>query len=749
MADAEGSDGEGSDGEYESDDTWESDLESEAEIAEIMQLDIAEDTSNTGKKEYLAKCAELKIVPVAMFIAKLDCEHINLRHHGMGVNGARAIAAALQVNTQIRSLNLGDNWFEDRGTGWLAEVLSTNTSLTSINLADNRIGLPGVKALCTRLQENGTLAELGLKGNNLNDQSAAMLAEALKASASLTKVDLSYNAFGEAAGVCFGDMLNGHSHLLDVNLKWNKLKAKGGAAVAEGLKANQVLNKIDMGWNGLGDVGIAAVSEMIQTNVALTHLDISHNRIHQEGCMKLAEGIKQNNNLLSLELGFNPMGVQEKMDQPVTLWPEQKQDGISALIDALRTSDTIEAVGLSNVQAGGAYARGSSSRFDPKNPDGHYALDLKQPWDRFIAETLHERMLTETGESWINVVMSETLYEKKRDAASGKEVEPTVWVPAQLGMRSAEFAVPTEGWQIPQYPLLVADESGAPLEDDLGHKTVLEGTLEFDYVTWKRGLEASFNLELSNPCDLYLGEKLLQRTQAAEGSGEEGAHEELRECRLNDEPIDPGTALPNTGMLKVVYFSTIQQDTISFAISVDLGSPSDRLLAKGLWERAITTPTDSWANATLGGSPVSYEHWQYPKLPEEGTLELTYAVRLAIKPSDRGIFFSPPMAKPAFEKLAQVLKTDGLSDFDKNYLIKQAAERNYFTCHQVNSLIRVMSALESTSANRRGVAITLYKRTTDSANFAKVALSEDVMKEADREMVMDEVNAKGKRKPKK
>ena len=43
------------DEDYESDETWESDLDSEAEIAEIMQLDIAEDTSNTGKKEYLAK----------------------------------------------------------------------------------------------------------------------------------------------------------------------------------------------------------------------------------------------------------------------------------------------------------------------------------------------------------------------------------------------------------------------------------------------------------------------------------------------------------------------------------------------------------------------------------------------------------------------------------------------------------------------------------------------------------------------
>ena len=110
------------DEDYDSDDTWESDLESEAEIAEIMQLDIAEDSSTSGKKEYLAKCSELKIVPVAMFIAKLDCEHINLRHHGMGVKGALAISAALFVNTQIRSLNLGDNWLRDDGTHAMAQV---------------------------------------------------------------------------------------------------------------------------------------------------------------------------------------------------------------------------------------------------------------------------------------------------------------------------------------------------------------------------------------------------------------------------------------------------------------------------------------------------------------------------------------------------------------------------------------------------------------------------------------------------
>ena len=126
--------------EWESEDSWESDLDSEAEIAELMQMDLVDDSANTGKQEYLAKCSELNIVPVAMFIAKLECEHINLRHHGMGVKGAVALSAALRANSKIRSLNLGDNWFGDEGVHAVAEVLKDNATVTSLNLSDNHIG---------------------------------------------------------------------------------------------------------------------------------------------------------------------------------------------------------------------------------------------------------------------------------------------------------------------------------------------------------------------------------------------------------------------------------------------------------------------------------------------------------------------------------------------------------------------------------------------------------------------------------
>ena len=69
---------------------------------------------------------------------------------------------------------------------------------------------------------------------------------------------------------------------------------------------------------------------------------------------------------------------------------------------------------------------------------------------------------------------------------------------------------------------------------------------------WKRGLEASFKLDLSNHCDLFLGEQLMARAQAAEGGGESDGTEELRECKLNDEPIDASSTLPHHGTLLIV-----------------------------------------------------------------------------------------------------------------------------------------------------------------------------------------------------
>ena len=215
--------------------------------------------------------------------------------------------------------------------------------------------------------------------------------------------------------------------------------------------------------------------------------------------------------------------------------------------------------------------------------------------------------------------------------------------------------------------------------------------------------------------------------------------------------------MPSSGTLQVVYFSTLQQDTITFDVSLDLSQPNDKAICLRLWERALTTPTDDWDAAALDGNNTTFDSWMYPHVPEAGALAITYSVRLAIKPYDRGVFFSPAMTTAAFERLMLTLegKTPGPersirpgvhpppADFDKVSLIKQAATRNYFTSGQVKSLLDVISGRK----NKIETAVLAYSRTTDQANFQHALKS--IGQDQDRQDILEMVGASIKRKMRK
>ena len=52
----------------------------------------------TGKKLYLQACEALGVVPVSAFLRNLQSAEVDLRHHGIGPKGAKAIAIALAVS---------------------------------------------------------------------------------------------------------------------------------------------------------------------------------------------------------------------------------------------------------------------------------------------------------------------------------------------------------------------------------------------------------------------------------------------------------------------------------------------------------------------------------------------------------------------------------------------------------------------------------------------------------------------------
>lgn len=122
------------------------------------------------------------------------------------------------------------------------------------------------------------------------------------------------------------------------------------------------------------------------------------------------------------------------------------------------------------------------------------------------------------------------------------------------------------------------------------------------------------------------------------------ATEEVRPCLEEKRPaksLVQNSALTSSalqGTLHAVYCSTRPKDEVEFAVELNLAQPGGRIMCQRLWERVLTTPTDSWKGATLNGKAVDLLQWKYPEVPQEGELKLAYVVRLSIKP------YAPPAA---------------------------------------------------------------------------------------------------------
>ena len=99
---------------------------------------------------------------------------------GAGITdaGAGALAGALEANTSLQKLYLGQNEIEDAGAGALAGALEANTSLRNLDLEGNEITDTGAGALAGALEANSSLHKLNLKGNRITEHARKALLEA-------------------------------------------------------------------------------------------------------------------------------------------------------------------------------------------------------------------------------------------------------------------------------------------------------------------------------------------------------------------------------------------------------------------------------------------------------------------------------------------------------------------------------------------------------------------------------------------
>ncbi|KAI6657870.1 Leucine-rich repeat-containing protein 74B [Oopsacas minuta] len=182
---------------------------------------------------YLNTCKRMGIVPVSYFLRNITFSEINLKHHGLGPRGTKAICLSLTSNSTVTNLNLSDNGLGPSGAIALADMLKDNCYISELDVSFNKIGNTGVIALSQVMLDNSTVTRCNLSNNDLDNKCSENLAELLKCNFSLSHLDLSHNKLEEEAGVFMGPSLGENEVLKSLDLSWNSITGKGAISIAQ------------------------------------------------------------------------------------------------------------------------------------------------------------------------------------------------------------------------------------------------------------------------------------------------------------------------------------------------------------------------------------------------------------------------------------------------------------------------------------------------------------------------------------
>ncbi|XP_052269991.1 leucine-rich repeat-containing protein 74B-like isoform X2 [Dreissena polymorpha] len=265
-------------------------------------------------KLYLRECERLRVIPVSAFLRAPNSRVLKLKHYNMGPNGARALAAALMIDTVVSFLDLEGNFITSVGLASLKEALCDQNYVTYLNISDNKLGSRGAELIGRMMLSNHHIDTLHASRNGFTDADASIFANIIKDNRTLKELVISGNEFEEGAGCALGAALASSETLEKLDVSWNHIRKRGALEFAQGIKENVGLRTLDVSFNGFGTEGTAYMGQALTTNRSLLELDMSKNRITNIDMKILAKQLAQNDNIQVLRLGDNLINALGAMD---------------------------------------------------------------------------------------------------------------------------------------------------------------------------------------------------------------------------------------------------------------------------------------------------------------------------------------------------------------------------------------------------------------------------------------------------
>ncbi|XP_068686880.1 protein NLRC3-like [Montipora foliosa] len=261
---------------------------------------------------------------------------LDLGNDNIGDSGAAALTKAMEINSTLTRLDLPGNGISDSGAAALAKAMERNSTLAWLDLSRNKIGKSGAAALAKALEVNITLTQLYLSDSAIGDSGFAALVKAMEINSTLTRLDLPGNGIGDSGATALAKEMEGNSTLTWLDLSRNKIGDSGAAALAVALEINSTLKFLHLSCNKVGDSGTAALAKEVERNVRLAYLDLSSNEVGDSGAAALAQAMEINSTLAYLDLSDNKIS----------------DSGATALAKAMERNSTLRYLNLSGNEIG-------------------------------------------------------------------------------------------------------------------------------------------------------------------------------------------------------------------------------------------------------------------------------------------------------------------------------------------------------------------------------------------------------------
>ncbi|KAI7820980.1 hypothetical protein BC939DRAFT_456744 [Gamsiella multidivaricata] len=282
--------------------------------------------------------------------------------HSFDETAATALALALEQNTTLERLNIGnDRLGSDEGViKVLAEGLAKNKGLKRLDLENKGLGGhhdTSVRYLAEALEKNDTLTELNLARNRLTDQDIEVLCTALSRgndsgpnNSTLQKLDLCLNSFEEPGTRSIANLLASQDQieqggLTEIDLSDNEISEEAGRAIGRALETNKVLQRLRMSscmdpplpveegdedkiqWDddvqvlnkrlapeqeqeirSDGDAVLESIAASLKINQTLQELWMDYCNISSIGATFLADALRHNHGLTTVRMRNNRIG---------------------------------------------------------------------------------------------------------------------------------------------------------------------------------------------------------------------------------------------------------------------------------------------------------------------------------------------------------------------------------------------------------------------------------------------------------